>query len=403
MTLAKFVKPISCIFVVVTLLSTFSQSQWVRIPSPQASAMVSAMASSGQQMYVGTWRGMAVSSDNGISWKKCHISETDTSIESIVTAGETIIVGIRNKGFLISTDKGGHWREIDSIFPGKHIQRVTACAGVVLARDDESTFISFDNGVTWRDDQLGKKVNALAAFGSIIVAATNSHGIYRTSDSGKTWIKVNGSPNFGWLTTSGNLLFGSSDQGLFRSSDSGQTWVNIKSAAVSNVVVFDSLLVAAPRDSNCVLRSSDNGITWEKVTIDDSQPDSQSFVSGQLLVHNSKLYIAGNRGLFQSGDSGRTWNHVVIGLLDDSQPIAFNVNLQRSNNSEAFVEFRLTSAQQIKVTVCSPTGRVIKTLVNKHLEVGSYSYRWDLRLVGAGGYFIKMESASGIQTKKFMK
>lgn len=686
MKLIKFVRKTSVLLAVVTIQVHSSQSQWIRIPSPQASATVSAMASSGQNMYIGTKRGMVVSSDNGISWQKCNVSLTDTVIESIVTAGEAVFAGIQSKGLFISNDKGGHWKPVDSVLQGKHIERVNTGGGVVIARDDDgSTYISFDNGVTWREDELGKKINAIATFGSLIVAATNSHGIYRTSDSGKTWIKVNDSYNFIGLAVRGQLLFGSSGPGVFRSSDSGKTWVNVKSVEVTQIVAVDSIVVAAMLSENSVLRSSDNGVTWEQVKIDVNQDPNQSYSSGQLAVHNSKLYISARQGLFQSINKGTTWSPVATGLLEDvsigsltgqgdtlfagtgyhgvfrsndggqswvainngltilntskvaisgsalfaatfggvfcsldngttwvsknsgmtslnvtsiassgarlyagtsdsglfistdkgdiwvpvipqlsskkiesistcdntvivktldsglyistnngsswtrlqspslreafatdgrmivaatnvdivfsadsgktwsisdlmvassyyssfvirdgstfvgstggvhlsndwgknwtpvldgfpsnytfisyieaigsklyacggglwvrpiaqmthvnkqpqitkgSQSITFNVNLPRSSWSEAFVEFKLPSAQNVKLTICSSTGRLIKTLVNKHLEAGSYSYRLDMRILGAGCYLANMKTDAGIQTKKFMK
>jgi photosystem II stability/assembly factor-like uncharacterized protein len=404
MKLISVLKEIICIFVVVTILATSSQAQVNRVPGPQVGASVTAIASTDQCIYVGAGHGMVVSSDNGTSWQKCTIDLTDAIIESIVTAGETIFTGTQSQGFFMSTDKGGHWKSIDSVFKGKHIQRVNSCAGVVIVRDDDgSTYISFDNGVTWRDDELGKKVNALATTGSLIVAATNSHGIYRTSDSGTTWVKVNGSPNFEKFASIGHFLFGNNGQGVFRSSDSGQTWVNVKSADISQIAAVDSVLVAALRDNNSVLRSADNGVTWEQIKIDDSQDTNHNYSSGQLAVHNSKLYISAGRGLFQSVDRGTTWNSVTTGLLEDNQLIAFNVNLQRSSWSEAFVEFKLPSPQNVEVTICSSTGRLVKTLVNKRLEAGPYSFRLDLRTLGSGYYLAKMRSSAGIQTKKFMK
>jgi photosystem II stability/assembly factor-like uncharacterized protein len=404
MKLIKVVQKISCIVAVVTLPATSSQSQRIGTPSPQVAAFITAVASTNLCIYVGTRHGMVVSPDDGTSWKKCNVSLTDTIIESIVTAEETIFAGIPDRGLFISTDQGVHWKNIDSLFQGKHIERVNTGGGVVIARDDDgSTYISFDNGVTWREDELGKKINALATFGSLIVAATNSHGIYRTSDSGTTWVKVNGSPNFEGLVSSGHFLFGNNGQGIFCSSDSGKTWESIKSADVKQIVAFDTILVAGLRSDNSVLRSSDNGATWEQIKIDDSQDTNHSYSSGQLSVHNSKLYISTNRGLFRSVDRGTTWNSVATGLLEDNQFIAFNVNLQRSSWSEAFVEFKLPSAQNVEVTICSSTGRLIKTLVNKRLEAGPYSFRLDLRTLGSGYYLANMKTDAGIQTKKFMK
>jgi photosystem II stability/assembly factor-like uncharacterized protein len=308
---------LSAIMTLSSLLVLPADALWTKINSPQGPASISSIAMSGNKVFVVTGKSILVSTDSGAQWKKIAVSSSDTNFITVKAEDEIVFASTESGKLFISVDTGSHFSSFDSVLQSRNIQRLITYKNIFLARDDSGkTSLSFDKGHTWKDTPLGKKVNAISTMGSMIIAATNSHGIYRTADSGSTWSKLDSTPDFDFLITNGKYLFGVDMNGLSRSADTGRTWAKVNDTHVQDLVVCGSTIFGSVT-SNRIVSSPDFGTTWKTQTF---IPNLSKYINvgNVLLAANETTLYASLKGyFFRSTDFGVTWNSVTTGLLED--------------------------------------------------------------------------------------
>ncbi len=305
---------------IVTLGSFFAQSadaQWTKVNSPQGPASISSIAMSGNKVFVATNKSILVSTDNGAQWEKITIGSSDTNLIWVSAQDEIVFASTESGELFISVDSGNHFSSFDSVLQSRNILKLSTFKNVFLARNDTGeTTLSFDKGNTWKDTPLGKKVNAISMVGSVIVAATNSYGIYSSVDSGSTWVKLDSTPDFDNLIINGKYLFGTNINGIFRSLDTGRTWVMVNDSHVKNLIVCGSAILGGTAN-NVLVSSPDFGTTWK---VQDFIPNLSAAINvgDVLLAANETTIFASLKGiLLRSTNFGVTWDSVTTGLLED--------------------------------------------------------------------------------------
>ncbi|HEY3874518.1 MAG TPA: hypothetical protein VGM92_03500 [Candidatus Kapabacteria bacterium] len=159
----------------------------------------------------------------------------------------------------------------------------------------------------WLQTKPNCTVTNLTNVWNYVYASTNDSGIFRSSDSGLTWIHLNNNPedsNILLAGTMGSLLIGEGPKGIFISSDSGETWI-LHNAVLpphsSPFTIFNNSLFL------CVewplFRSTDTGATWIK----DMNGVSDSTI-WTVKVVDSTIFLGTDRGnIYYSIDSGSSW------------------------------------------------------------------------------------------------
>jgi photosystem II stability/assembly factor-like uncharacterized protein len=163
-------------------------------------------------------------------------------------------------------------------------------------------------------------VKKLLLHDGAVYAGTEPAGVYKTSDSGKTWQALPMAPRvspFGVtgsavmsLAGMGRYLYAGTMDSLQRSSDGGKTWERNNRGFGTNWV---SLLGAGQGTVYAgsfgeLWRSLDSGSTWSKLTL----PDSASDLEG-IAVIDSIVYLGRERnGIHRSADRGETWTRLEV-------------------------------------------------------------------------------------------
>ncbi|WOO39370.1 WD40/YVTN/BNR-like repeat-containing protein [Rubellicoccus peritrichatus] len=182
----------------------------------------------------------------------------------------------------------------------------------------------------------------------ILIAVGNQwaprQGIFRTTDSGKSWDKVLGAQFFGnevfrsagnvfARNTDGEIFAGTGGDGVFISSDDGATWkaLGLEDHFITDID-FDSQgngwICSVPWESHdkdsyhgSFFFSSDNGQTWTQLAEESPQEIVVSSNGTLVGIFNSAI-------IKHSDDLGKTW-------LDFSQGLPIDLEASKNHTSES--------------------------------------------------------------------
>ena len=300
--------------------------------------------------------------------------------------------------FLSHSATNAQWEQTNGPF-GADVTSVLIHKSYKFAGTRNGLYRSVLESNVWQSDNetlKGDRVEALTADTKNIYAGTN-HGLYKTSDEGISWSSA-GLPDriITALAIKDSLLFAGTVNGIFVSPDKGLTWKEVDSGLIStNVVTFamhsEMILVSTLYDG--LYSSSDNGVTWKKINFEENEIFAVCFLGDLLLVSSwdnvvyrstdlgtswkssdigingdevtnfallgDKVFAATNYGLFQSLDSGKTWqpsslsriyihelvicnNYLVAGTFEGVY-ISTDLGLSWTENNEGLLSGDVTS------------------------------------------------------------
>ena len=172
-------------------------------------------------------------------------------------------------------------------------------------------YISRDNGLSWQMANTGFPNDAVTAWvvnDGMVIAGTNSHGIYISSDQTKSWYASSkGLPKnvriISLVVHEKMLYAGTYTNGLFISDDNGETWhasnTGLKNLTIRCFYSQGPLLLVGTNDG---VYSSTDGKSWI-VQKDGLQLNAFSSAGNQI-------FAATNQGVFVSKNYGKTWNWI---------------------------------------------------------------------------------------------
>ena len=209
---------------------------------------------------------------------------------------------------LVSGVLKAQWTNTNGPFGGD-IRTMTSFKNVIYAGTGSGVYISFNNGINWKDISVPKTgtVMSLVHNDTFVFAAT-SKGIFKTNDHGNHWILTK-SFSLGEAPTkifnNENILYANMRDTLCRSYNNGSTWQPSGLRKFTNSMAFkDSFIFAATFEG--LYRSADQGNTWSKVL-------NQS--SGmQVVKKDSFLMFSTSSGVYRSLDNGNQWSYTNYGI-----------------------------------------------------------------------------------------
>jgi len=298
--------------------------------------------------------------------------------------------------------------------------------------------------------------------------ASQVYKIHKSTDGGDTWEETSGWPSAGNSifdiavdAASPNRLFAATGGAVFMSTDYGDNWIPRSVIPLAYTLLIDpdspnTLYVGSGgpyADSGGIYKSTDSGVNWELIGLEDHAVTSLVGTSGPASSiyagTGGKFLETSGSGVFQSTDGGTAWQPMnaclaspfilsmrtdphspgtlYAGTLgrglfkttvetgieaaknDDVQNMSFALsNFPNPFNASTTIHYTLPCLCQIALKVFDIQGREIRILSREVQTPGTHSIVWngmddDGEPVASGMYFYQLQTSTGhTQTKKMI-
>jgi photosystem II stability/assembly factor-like uncharacterized protein len=175
-----------------------------------------------------------------------------------------------------------------------------------------------------------------------VYLGTSGEGIWKTTDCGATWVKVNtgqgaevGDGRHGSMAidpVDPNVIFADArygPRGIYRSKNGGVDWKQVLVGDALDTFIYggmvewiaidptDHLHVTAmphftcqgSHSENCMLETFDGGDTWH--AIENTPPSTE--LGGHVMLDKKTWLVMVDSGIWRTADGGATWAHVFSG------------------------------------------------------------------------------------------
>jgi photosystem II stability/assembly factor-like uncharacterized protein len=255
-----------------------------------------------------------------------------------------------------------------------------------------------------------------AVDGSIWCAATNmdydSSFVFRSYNTGLTWdsykIPTDVIPNY-----PRSIAFSDDNHGLIaarggyliKSENGGETWAATNNPDTSGssypngVTAIPGTDIIVALDDIGVYYTPDLGDTWTKLVVPDTT-STDYFVSGEFL-HPDFGYVFTDNGLVL-----RFKNQVTALPDNPDELIPLTMQLQQNYpnpfNPSTTIEFTLSRAEDVNLSIYNIQGMKIATLVSDRMNQGTHSVQFDGSGLASGVYYYQLSAGNMKNVKKMV-
>ncbi len=249
-----------------------------------------------------TGSGIYISNNDGETWTPLNSKLNEDYIDATIVSGNNILVNAYER---------------DNVFDGNYGSRAYATDWNKKLRS--KILLSSDKGVHWKEVKSGFPGNAsvtkMFCVNDAVFACIADSGLYRSLDHGEQWSSISvpvQDPEYNCVSTENRLWVGSSME-LYSSDNLGDTWVLQTGETIPKSVVSYSgnahqLFLYGGSAENIpgrMLISSDMGMTWKRV----GNGLPEELVTRGICVINSTVFLPTFNALYKSEDKGRTWSN----------------------------------------------------------------------------------------------
>ena len=325
----------------------------------------------------GTYTAVFRSTDNGSSW-----SEILPRITANCFASNGNYIFAAGTDVLRSSDAGVTWSASDSGIRNYHIYSLAILGSTLFAGASGGVFRSTDSGKSWKPTSMTTATDAFAVVGTILVAGSDFAGIYRSTDGGIDWTKNDTglfNPFVNSLVTDGkNIFAGTGSVGQGRSGG-----------------------------GSGVFLSTDSGLTWNTVNDGIPQTGPDKYLNISTLCIFDTLLLAGvwdDAGVF-SYAYARPISEMVpksaVQQLAAQPPLTISAYPNPLSNS-ATISYSLPEASEVTIVISDALGRMFSIPVARYEDAGAHQINFDASHLVPGMYWCRLTAGDRVQITKFI-
>jgi hypothetical protein len=284
-----------------------------------------------KKVFIGSAKGVFVSSDAGKEWVNClDLSSLKKDISAELSAAQKLVVEGLQAGGKAGEVSGVTALAIDPSNPQK-----------VFAGSVDGLYICADGGKSWTKADGALKGLSLLPLSiaidpsnpDVVYTGTLNQAVIKSKDGGKTWQPVEVGAGEKTVTAvavhpfDSQVVYAGTPDGVFKSKNGGSSWERVLSQAkVAQSVSVDLVNpeVVYLGTSAGVYKSVDGGASWKEIGAD--VVGKKNVKKLAVAPSDSKaLYAATTDGVYGSADGGAKWQDLSKGTgLKDAMSLAFD-------------------------------------------------------------------------------
>jgi len=291
--------------------------------------------------------GAFLSGNGGASW-----DASSTGLQSVVVSALAVdprnpsqIYAGTSRGVARSTDTGDTWStEISALPTGNGLAPAIAVSSVlslaidpvgptnIYAGTSQGLFKSFDAGKRWLLSSPGfelvtTRTIAIDPTTPVILYAGGDLGVYKSTNAAATWNSVNNSLGNIFVRAlavdplTSTTIYAATAGGVYRTTTSGDFWFGFNlglTSALTFALAIDPVTPATVYvgTEDGVFKSVNSATNWSAMNVGLTTTNALTRVSALAIdpLTPTTIYAGTSRGLFKSIDAGASWNSITNGL-----------------------------------------------------------------------------------------
>ena len=308
-------------------ISTRSFAQWASLNDGLYGGC---MAANGADLFLSgpTSGGLYKSIDGGANWTAINNGfSPDLAVNKFFFAGDTLYASTPGSGVYKTYDNGTNWIQdtlgLYRTIQGDFIQTdvmFSYCQNIFVGTDESTSselYYHYRSGGNWLaiTGFVGKIIKQAVVVNSIIYAASDKDGIYKSTSAGAFWVKTNSAGLSGksiyvnGIVSKGNDLYSATKNGVYKSVDGSDSWtrvdvgfpVNTNSESTVYALYSDNTKIFASALNNKVFYSSNDSV-WTDIS------------SG--LTYSPHFFISKGADLYACSDGNELNACKYTGIVD---------------------------------------------------------------------------------------
>ena len=245
------------LFIIIIITSILDvNAQWESCNNGLNCRFVFTFTINENNIYVGTDKGVFVSTNNGENWLPINSGISDCYVHSLLQVSNTFFAGTYGKGIFSTTDNGNNWIPKNIGLNHLYITSLVQYKNkIFVGTDGGGVSFSLDSGKSWQQRNNGLldfNINSLIILDNDILAGTYNDGIYSTKDNGSNWSLIFGKPKTyveSIFVSDNNIYVGTYDgMGVYLSTDNGISWIKkdtmVDKISISSITFFEGKVFA---------------------------------------------------------------------------------------------------------------------------------------------------------------
>jgi photosystem II stability/assembly factor-like uncharacterized protein len=265
-------------------------------------------------------------------------------------------------------------------------------------------------GLNWTTLNLGYNwygfIEAIYFTSQDIGWVTNGSFIYKTTNGGVDWEEQ----YTGYYSYINSIFFINSltgwaacyDGTILKTINGGNFWEQIYNGNYNDYI--KSIFFVNPNtgwvsgNSGRIFKTYNGGYNWYR-----QQSHSGGYLNSIYFVSPSTGWVVGENGIIlKTTDGGGP--PIVVKPVSQEVPKDFSLSQNYPNpfNPLTKIKFKIPKQSNTKLIVFDILGREVATLVNEHLDPGTYEIEWDASNYSSGVYFYKLSAGNYTETKRMI-